>query len=158
MLDAITVLDPLKKTAAPTSEIIGLVCLLPAIAPVSTHDKLRDKFEEYQLLDLPEDTYSQSIDQYWFRVSSVKNLRGKLRFPFLGRLAKAALSLPHSSAECERVFSQVNLIKTEHHNKISTEMLNALLQVRYGICSATNFTPSEAMYDLFTQDMYDHKQ
>ena len=42
-------------------------------------------------------------------------------YPTLVAFAKAMLTIPVSNVDCERVFSQVNLIKTEHRNRFSTE-------------------------------------
>lgn len=66
--------------------------------------------------------------------------------------ALATLSLPHSNADCERIFSNVNAIKTKYRNKLVTETINGTLLakqcVRGGrnqLQNCTNFTPSKAM-------------
>ncbi|KAL0830039.1 hypothetical protein ABMA28_003497 [Loxostege sticticalis] len=41
--------------------------------------------------------------------------------------------LPHSNADIERVFSQVNLVKTKLRNSLSISTLNAILYVRFGL-------------------------
>ena len=42
-------------------------------------------------------------------------------------------------------------------NMSSCVLCDSLLHVRYRIPSATDFVPSPTMYQLFTQDMYHHK-
>jgi hypothetical protein len=48
----------------------------------------------------------------------------------LQQTAISVLVLPFSNAELERLFSQMNLIKSKIHNKMQTAMLNAILQIR----------------------------
>lgn len=48
-------------------------------------------------------------------------------FPILNTFITALLSLPHSSAAVERIFSAVNLIKTKTRNRRGTRSLIGLL-------------------------------
>ena len=43
---------------------------------------------------------------------------GGLRFPTVGKLTKSLLSIPHSNADVERIFSHVNLIKVKQRNQL----------------------------------------
>lgn len=43
------------------------------------------------------------------------------------------LILPHSSVDCERIFSQVNLIKTKIRNSLSNESINGTLLAKQHI-------------------------
>ena len=68
-------------------------------------------------------------------------------------LTQTMLALPHATAEVERVFSAVSLLKTNLRNKLSTSMLESLLIVRNGLGEIT-----PAMIDGVNASMYDHKQ
>lgn len=48
-------------------------------------------------------------------------------YPNVKNFISAVLSLPHSSASAERVFSQVQLIKNEKRNRLINETLNGIL-------------------------------
>jgi len=48
-------------------------------------------------------------------------------FPLIAKLSKALLSLPHSSAGVERVFSKLKLIKNERRNCLNNDTLESLL-------------------------------
>ncbi|KAL1492463.1 hypothetical protein ABEB36_010715 [Hypothenemus hampei] len=62
---------------------------------------------------------NDEIDAFWTALSSENS-------PFinLSNFALSVLSIPHSNAECERVFSKVNLLKTKTRNKLSTTTVN----------------------------------
>lgn len=66
--------------------------------------------------------------------------------------ALSVLSLPHSNADCERIFSNVNAIKTKYRNKLVTETINGTLLTKQCIQggrnemkNCINFNPSKAM-------------
>ena len=52
------------------------------------------------------------------------------------------LSLPHSNADVERIFSQAVLVKTKHRNKLKTGTLDAILTVK----ECVQFQPTSSMY------------
>ncbi|KAI8035531.1 hypothetical protein M5D96_011689 [Drosophila gunungcola] len=51
----------------------------------------------------------------------------------LALFALHILSLPWSNAAVERVFSQMNMVKTKLRNKMNLKSLNAILRIRYGL-------------------------
>ena len=80
---------------------------------------LENEFFDYQLLDdseLPSTsivmadgtTVNRRIDEVWFQIFGMKNpVTGTSRFPTLAKFMTAILILPHSNADCERLFSMV---------------------------------------------------
>lgn len=58
---------------------------------------------------LPKDIEETSADNFWNNVLDYKDVTGKLQFYELATFALGVLSLPHSNADCERIFSQVNI-------------------------------------------------
>lgn len=71
---------------------------------------------------------------------------------------KAMLCLPVSNADCERVFSKLNLIKMKQRNRFSTEGVASLIFVKDGIKhmsrSCKNFEPTKEMLDRCNKEMY----
>ena len=49
--------------------------------------------------------------------------------PQIGKLAAIALTIPITTADCERGFSAVKRIKTSLRNRLKTETLNYLLRI-----------------------------
>lgn len=71
--------------------------------------------------------------KFWAEVREYTDSSGAKPFKELSTLAVSLLSLPHSSAEVERLFSQVNLLKTKLRNRLCTKTVRALLTVRSGL-------------------------
>jgi hypothetical protein len=51
-------------------------------------------------------------------------------YPLILKLLSVAVVIPLSTAEVDRVFSQVKLIKTEHRNRLKQETLENILKVK----------------------------
>ncbi|KYN16890.1 hypothetical protein ALC57_10869, partial [Trachymyrmex cornetzi] len=62
-------------------------------------------------------------------VGSIK-IGNEMVFPKLFEFTTAILSLPHSSATTERIFSNLNLIKTKLRNRLHIQLCSALLHVK----------------------------
>ena len=81
------------------------------------------------------------------------------KFKVLSTFMKQLLSLPHANADVERIFSDINLIKTNSRNRLHTSTVEALLIVKDGIRSYGNsvtFSPPKAVIDRMTADiLYD---
>ena len=74
---------------------------------------------------------------------------------------KCILVIPHSNADTERVFSQVNLIKTELRNRLKINTVSALLSAKGGIKITSGdcckFSPSGELVKLMQSAvLYDY--
>ncbi|KAJ8912030.1 hypothetical protein NQ315_000523 [Exocentrus adspersus] len=88
---------------------------------------------EWRLLaDLSELTeYAEySFQDFWNKVFNVKNEADTYMFPNISRLVKGLFSLPHSSASAERVFSQLNLLKTKCRNRLDVSTCESILHAK----------------------------
>ena len=65
----------------------------------------------------------QSVDHKNKNLSSI--------YPLFSKLYSIAVIQPLSTAEVERIFSQVALIKTSHRANIKTETLSKILNIKY---------------------------
>jgi hypothetical protein len=67
-------------------------------------------------------------------------------------------TIPISNADSERVFSQVNLIKTVHRNRFSIEGVASLIFVKEGVKDAADscahFQPTKEMIQKCNKEMY----
>ena len=61
---------------------------------------------------------NESATTFWTELKSVKDGNNELKFDCLSKIMCGLLALPHSSACVERVFSQLNMIKTKQTNRL----------------------------------------
>ena len=73
------------------------------------------------------------VDEFSGRLTTVTDGTEEAQFTTLCRFMKCLLVLPHSNPDTERVFSLVNLIKTELRNRLKTNTASALLSAKKGI-------------------------
>lgn len=111
--------------------LTDLIGKLPRIVPAGkdyqkTVNAIDDQWQRLPiaLALLPENIGSiEEPDVFWSRIRKHESTAGKREFEELASFALSVLSLPHSNAECERVFSQVNLVflvlKLQHIEKQS---------------------------------------
>ena len=82
-----------------------------------------------------------------FQVSTSKVL---IRFNLLNLNQPAfmigLLVLPHSNADNERIFSQINLIKSKTRNKLHTQTVSSLLTTKDGIPDCRQFNPDNQIH------------
>lgn len=76
------------------------------------------------------DSVGNDSEAFWDYVSKIKTGEGNLAFPLLINLVGHIFTLPHSSANVERVFSSLNIIKTKNRNKLKTDALIGLLHTK----------------------------
>lgn len=85
-----------------------------------------------------------SPDKFWGDVN-----RHFEEYKSISQFSLNLLILPHSTADCERIFSQVNLIKTKIRNSLSNESINGTLLAKQHILneagSCANFKPNNEM-------------
>ncbi|KAH7955856.1 hypothetical protein HPB52_004556 [Rhipicephalus sanguineus] len=89
------------------------------------------EFTRLQLEELPAEVLKeQQIDEQWRVVSSLRELDGSLKYARLSKFMLGVLTLPHSNAECERVFSKVKKVHTQFRASMSKKTLEQLLVAR----------------------------
>jgi len=69
---------------------------------------------------------SYKIDEFWHYISNLKDFKDETMFPNLSKLAQIFLTLPHSNAEAERIFSIVTDVKTKKRNRLGNDSLNSI--------------------------------
>jgi hypothetical protein len=63
-----------------------------------------------------------SFTDFWIKVFDLKNELEEKIFPNLCKLVTAIMSFPHSSANTERIFSKLNLIKSDIRNRLGVSL------------------------------------
>lgn len=68
----------------------------------------------------------------------------------INKVVKLSLTLPLSSAACERGFSHLNIIKTKYRSRLSHARLSALMQIHLSKQTTETFDPKQAV-DLWME-------
>lgn len=131
VLASLAVLDPGVALSAtrPMSSLASLALKFPQVIKSEELDDLDDEWRallqaKEQLAQMQE----KPVAEFWTSVASLKDGIGRPKFPTLGRLMLALAVLPHSSACVERVFSEVNMVKTTVTNRLHAQTVaNRLL-------------------------------
>jgi len=88
---------------------------------------------QWTKLHLIEWTNTNSTKDFWKEVGQYKDSSGENPFFELINLTKCLLVLPLSNGEVERSFSQLNIVKNCHRNRMCHDMTNAILTIRSGL-------------------------
>ncbi|CAD7085336.1 unnamed protein product [Hermetia illucens] len=141
-------------------------CTYKSIAPLLQQvprllaDNIQEIDSEYRtLINFVKDKEQiLDIEEFWRMVARIE-IGNEQAFPNLVKLVFAILSFPHSSANVERVFSQVNLMKTKIRNRLENATIKACLQTK-GLLKlqnsdCTNFKVTTEMRKKCNKAMYD---
>ena len=77
---------------------------------------------------LSPNTPAATLNQY--AVSEMKLPSGSLQFQQFYQLSKVLLTLPHSNADTERVFSVLEKIQTDSRDNLSDQTIHSLFSVK----------------------------
>lgn len=105
------------------------------------------------------DWKSTTTNDFWIEVSQYKDALDQNPFEELCNFAITILVLPHSNADIERVFSQMNIVKNKARNKMKPNMMNAILTIRAGLrrknqSCHTYCLPAEIVAKIRTSEAY----
>ncbi|CAG4970092.1 unnamed protein product [Parnassius apollo] len=90
-------------------------------------DKIVQQWKTIQFIEW--ETAGDSV-KFWAQVLKYKNAAGVNTFRELADLAIVAMSLPHSNAEVERLFSVMNTVKNKLRNRMCSLTLNSIIMIR----------------------------
>lgn len=142
----------------------------PSLLPLLNKMKRFSDQQDWQAIDdqwrllpiyvFPEDyniDTESSIDKFWGKLLAFKcETTENAVFKHLSEFVTNILCLPHSNAACERIFSQVNLIKTKQRNRLITETINGNLLASQHVRSTNgtcyNFQPDKSMFSKMKKE------
>lgn len=121
---------------------------------------------ESEWLQLNNKTWSNtsSSAEFYSEVYDDCDAAGHKRFENISKFGLALITVPISNASVERAFSIYNIVKNKLRNRLSIEMLQSIMMVRFSlqrnggsfnIC--ITFNPSKKMLSMFNIKMYDFK-
>lgn len=153
-------LDPQVVVYQEFSSLINLLSKFPNIVPEEVIQDIDNEYREMKLdLDVSNLLSSGSsninnsfnVEEFWHKISCLKDNNNKLKYENISKFAKQMLSLPVSNVKCERIFSEFNRIKTDDRNKFHNKNVSALIHAKEGlrdVGSCPNFQPDVRMIKL----------
>lgn len=153
-LQLLEALDPTNVRAGKPTSIIPLAIKFPNLIQEEEYEELNREWRELTLFEIPttsETSVDSDPEQFWYNMSMEK-CGDELRFPIISRLMLNLMSLPHSSAAAERIFSMVSNIKTKHRSRLQTQTLNSLLHSKALLqnVNCKNWQPSSDLLKRMT--------
>lgn len=97
--------------------------------------------------------------KFWKEVDDYVDASGINPFNDLCKLSKHILVLPWSNADVERLFSQMNIVKTKLRNRMGPKLLDSILTIRSGlkrskVCCADYKIPEEVLINISNSSYY----
>lgn len=89
-------------------------------------DRLEGQFLNYQVEDCSA-APSEHVDLFWCHMSQQKNEDGQPKFDLLAAVMFAILTIFHSNADSERIFSVVTKNKNKFRPNLSTPVLSSII-------------------------------
>ncbi|KAK3888573.1 hypothetical protein Pcinc_007425 [Petrolisthes cinctipes] len=119
----LSLLQIIEPKAALSSErciksIAKLAVHFPHVIKNEDLDELEEQWRDLLYAQTSLKNLSYRATTFWYELRSVKDGNGHSKFDLLSKFMCCLFALPHSSACVERVFSQVNLIKTKQTNRL----------------------------------------
>ena len=158
--------DPLVRQLRFLNPQLAVSGTIPSIADIAAKFPNVIYIEKLQILDQEwrELSFDEEISELADKCATLPteefwgNVVLNEKYRILGRFVKAMLCLPISNADCDRVFSKLNLIKMKQRNRFSTKGVASLIFVKDGIKhksgSCKNFEPNKEILDRCNKEMY----
>ncbi|XP_073947802.1 uncharacterized protein [Choristoneura fumiferana] len=149
-------LEPQNIVYKDFTSLANMVSQFPNLVEESDIQTIDSEYRELKLdntvSDLLESGGSSgtalNIERFWGHIAKITKADGSKKYQHLVDFAKAMMIMPMSNTACERIFSQVNNIKTELRNRFKNEHVSAILHVKQAVKEqdgCVNFTPSKNM-------------
>lgn len=143
-----TVADPMKKSESSFANIQFFISKFKSLLPPDgifeeNMDKMNRQFRQWQASAYVIEK-NESIDKYWFRMAKEENQDGQKMFTVLSRCMLGILTIFHSNASCERLFSLIRRNRTDYRCSMSNRLVESL-----AICKNRNSSFKEPLSQEF---------
>lgn len=105
--------------------------ILPILNLFNVDDEVSSKIQDqYSKIQFIKWRNTNNTIAFWTEVFDYKDAGGNKKFKEISEFALKLLSLPWSNAEVERVFSQINLVKSNLRNRLYLTTIDSILSIR----------------------------
>lgn len=132
ILNAVEALHPAAVMTDHGKQQFSIANLLQLFPNIIKEDELEMINSEWRLIPEFKDNLKNIDDpeEFWIKVRKIKDGEHCFLLKNIGDFALSVLSLPHSSASTERIFSQLNLIKNKMRSRLHVSTCDALLHTK----------------------------
>lgn len=131
--------------------ISQLAVHFPMLVKEEDLDKLQDQWRDLLYTRSSLEKISKQATTFWSELKNVKDGNNICKFGLLSQFMCSLLALPHSSASVERIFSQLNLIKTNKTNRLHVATAANRILAKQAISRQDvpcyNWEPSRSLID-----------
>lgn len=107
--------------------------LINLVEGLGEAEKMDNIIQEWTTIKLQKWENTTDTELFWAEVGESKDAAGGCPYKNLFEIATKVMSLPHSNADIERVFSTMNVVKTKLRNSLNIDTINAILHVRFSV-------------------------
>lgn len=157
--DNINILRKISMFSIENTLKVNKESIIPLLEHFKYDPNVIDKIErQWRTITLFKWEKTTTVD-FWTEVFNFKNADNENPFIDLAKAALTFLILPHSNAEVERLFSEMNIVKCKLRNRMLNAMLVALLTIRSGMrrnnkCCCSYDIPDKVLEKIKTKDCY----
>lgn len=161
IMSKLSLLNPSKALTLNTREefpsLVPVFELLPLCCEGIDKQKIDDEWRNLPFYTFPENVLALSVDKFWSFAMNVRSDDDIGLYTHLSKFFLNVLSLPHSNADCERIFSSINLIKTKLRNSLNIESVKYLLLAKQCVKQSGGchtFVPTKKMIACNNNNIY----
>lgn len=155
IFQVINLVDPVVAQYFDVKSLLHVTKMFPILEPYVNVQEVDNEWREHALLDFSnhniDKNKAHSAEDYWRDIFDLKNAAGLPKFKNLQIVIQFLLILPFSNASVERIFSNLNNIKTDTRNKLGRERLASILHTKQAVKDSggiVSFQPSKTMLNV----------
>jgi hypothetical protein len=122
------VLNIASRHEASFSSVQYFMDKFPCLIPQEQRGDVEVEFARFQVSEIHKSILEcERVDEQWFQISKLKDGDGNMQYSVLSKVMMGILTIPHSNAASERVFSLVRKNKTTFRPTMGPQTLESLL-------------------------------
>lgn len=159
VLQHFKMIDPKTIHGGKITTLEPMASQLPILFKNIDLDDVDREWRKLVNMDLEEEVVNSNVKEYWSKIFSLKKGDDTIMFPLMTLLIKNIMTLPHSTACVERIFSMINQIKTKERNRLNTSNLIGLLHSKRAMKDTNCYSMKydKDYIQLFNTNMYNFK-
>ncbi|KAK9880365.1 hypothetical protein WA026_010250 [Henosepilachna vigintioctopunctata] len=156
IFDIVSIVDPKVAQEYKVKSLTHILSRFPFLKTHVYSQELDNEWRQHALLDYTTHNIdvNSPADVYWGKVFSLKNNMNIQIFSNSKIVIGILIVLPFANASVERVFSSLNLIKSDQRNKLETSTLRSILHTKDGVLSNGGILKLEPTKEMYSNSIW----